>query len=288
MNFAYLRSFHAVATEGSFTRAATALGVTQPTLSTQVKALEERYGVALLHRRGRGVEPTELGRALLDVTRRLFSLEEEASELLARARGLSVGSLRIGADSPYHVMPFLAQFRAKYPEIRVSLSIGNAEEVQDGLIRHRADIAFLADAPEDERFAKIPCGRHPIMAFVAATHPWAAKKRIRFAELDGQPIVQREAGSMTRRVFEEAAAKAGIRVAAALETESREGVREAVAAGLGIGIVSEAEFGQDRRLVALGLADADIAMTENVVCLKERLNLRIVSAFLDIVRRKVA
>ena len=143
MNFAYLRSFHAVATEGSFTRAASALGVTQPTLSTQVKALEERYGVALLHRRGRGVEPTELGRALLDVTRRLFSLEEEASELLARARGLAVGSLRIGADSPYHVMPFLAQFRAKYPEIRVSLSIGNAEEVQDGLIRHRADIAFL-------------------------------------------------------------------------------------------------------------------------------------------------
>src|SRR5437660_1390161 len=103
MNYARLRSFHAVACEAGFTRAAARLGVSQPTLSAQVKALEEEFGVALFARRGRGVEATELGRALLDVTRRLFAVEEEAGELLSRARGLATGELRIGADSPYHV-----------------------------------------------------------------------------------------------------------------------------------------------------------------------------------------
>src|ERR687884_691949 len=98
MNHAGLRAFHAVATEGSFTRAAAALNVTQPTLSAQVKGLEERYGAALFVRRGRGIALTELGEALLEISRRLFALEEQAGELLARARELAVGHLRLGAD----------------------------------------------------------------------------------------------------------------------------------------------------------------------------------------------
>ena len=99
MNHAQLRAFHAVASEGSFTRAAVALHVTQPTLSGQVKALEESFGVRLFDRRGRKVMPTELGRELLDLTRRLFGLEAEAEHLLSAARGLSKGHLRIGADA---------------------------------------------------------------------------------------------------------------------------------------------------------------------------------------------
>src|SRR3546814_20175459 len=98
-NHAQLRALHRVASEGSFTRAAEALRVTQPTLSGQVKAREEGYGVRLLDRRGRRVEPTELGRALLDVTRRLFSLEEEADQLLSAARGLPRGHLRVDRKS---------------------------------------------------------------------------------------------------------------------------------------------------------------------------------------------
>src|SRR5690349_23020297 len=107
MNHTALRAFHAVATEGSFTRAAAALRLTQPTLSAQVKALEAEYGAALFVRRARGIAPTELGTALLEVTRRLFALEEQARELLGAARELTIGQLRLGADSPFHVMPFL-------------------------------------------------------------------------------------------------------------------------------------------------------------------------------------
>src|SRR4030095_11995095 len=97
ITYAQLRAFHAVASEASFTRAAAALHVTQPTLSAQVKALEESYGVLLFARRGRRTEPTELGRQLLAVTRRYFGLETEAEQLLAAHRALSGGALWGGA-----------------------------------------------------------------------------------------------------------------------------------------------------------------------------------------------
>jgi aminoethylphosphonate catabolism LysR family transcriptional regulator len=286
MNFAHLRSFHAVAREGSFTRAAGALGVSQPTLSTQVKALEEEYGVALFTRRGRGVEPTELGRALFDLTRRLFSLEEEAAELLAAAHELTTGELRIGADSPFHVVPFLAAFRKRYPSLHVSLAIGNAEEQLEDLLRHNTDIAVLADLTPDARLEVIPCGRHPIVLFVPRTHSWVGRKSVALGEIARETVVLREAASRTRRIFEATLARAGVTPREVIEIESREAVREAVASGLGIGAVSAAEFGHDERLAAVPVRGARMETSEFVVCLKERRNLRIVAAFLASVRKE--
>src|SRR5690348_830711 len=124
MNHTALRAFHAVATEGSFTSAAASLRLTQPTLSAQVKAVEEEYGTALFVRRARRIALTEVGTALLEITRRLFALEEQAAELLSQARELTVGRLRLGADSPYHVMPFVAGFAQRYPRIDLTLSLG--------------------------------------------------------------------------------------------------------------------------------------------------------------------
>lgn len=284
MNYSQLRAFHAVATEGGFTRAARSLGVTQPTLSAQVKALEESYGVALFDRRGRGIAATPLGERLIDITRRLFLLEEEAGELLARARELTTGHLRVSADGPYHVVPFLAAFAARYPAIHISLAIGNSEEVLDALLRYRADVAVMADIGEDPRLDIALCAEHRLVVFVPREHGWARRRSIRLGELDGQPIVLRELGSKTRLLFEQATAKAGVKTRTVMEIESREAVREAVAAGLGIGIVSEAEFGHDERLVAVPVAGAALATREYVVCLRERRNLRIVAAFLDLSR----
>jgi aminoethylphosphonate catabolism LysR family transcriptional regulator len=286
MNYAQLRAFHAVASAGSFTRAAEALHVTQPTLSGQVKELEASYGVRLFDRRGRRIEPTELGRSLLDVTRRLFSLETEAEQLLAATRGLKRGHLRVGADAPYHVMPALAAFGQKYPGVRLSLAIGNSEELLHELFEHRSDVAVLADIVGDPRLLALPLRRDPLIAFVDRGHSWARRRRVHAAELAGQRLVLREPGSTTRRSFETAMARAGLALGDVLEIGSREAVREAVAAGLGVGVVSEAEFGRDDRLRALTIEDLDLDTTEYAVCLAERRELRLVKAFLDIIRAK--
>lgn len=281
MIYSRLRAFHAVASVGSFTRAARSLGVTQPTLSAQVKALEDDYGVALFDRRGRGIVVTTLGEQLLEITRRMFLFEEEAGELLARARDLTTGHLRVGADGPYHVVPFLASFAERYPAVHISLSIGNSEEILDSLAQYRADVAVVADVAADPRLERILCGEHRLVAFVPRQHGWARRRGVRIGDFDGLPIIMRETGSKTRQLLERAMAKAKVRSRVVMEIESREAVREAVAAGLGIGVVSEAEFGHDDRLVAVPITDAELGTREYLVCLKERRRLRIVSAFLD-------
>jgi aminoethylphosphonate catabolism LysR family transcriptional regulator len=286
MSYTRLRAFHVVATEGSFTVAAQSLGVTQPTLSAQVKALEESYGVALFDRRGRGIVATTLGEQLLEITRRLFLLEEEANELLARARTLTTGHLRVVAGGPYHVVPFLAEFAERYPAVHISLAIGNSEAVLDSLLHYRADVAVITDIAENPRLESILCAEHRLVVFMPKRHPWAKRRSIRLGDLQGEPIVLREPGSTTRKLFEQAIAKAKVQPRVVMEIESREAVREAVAAGLGIGVVLEAEFGHDDRLVAVPIADADLTIREYVACLRERRNLRIVSAFLELVRKK--
>ena len=127
INHAHLRAFHAVASEGSFTRAARAVHLTQPTLSGQVKALEDRYQVRLLDRRSRGVRLTELGRSLYDLTQRQALIHNEIEQLLTTARGFLSGHLRVSADAPYQVIPLLAAFHQVYPSIRFSLELGNSE-----------------------------------------------------------------------------------------------------------------------------------------------------------------
>ncbi len=281
INHAQLRAFHAVASEGSFTRAAATLNVTQPTLSAQVKGLEETYGVRLFDRRGRRIEPTDLGGALLDVTRRLFSLEAEAEQMLAASRGLRRGHLRVGADAPHHVMPALARFNRRYPGLRVSLSIGNSEQLLHDLFEHRSDVAVLADIVGDPRLHALPLRRDRLIAFVDRGHRWSRRSSIRPAELAEHRLVLREPGSTTRRIFETAMSRAGLAPGEVLEIGSREAVREAVAAGLGVGIVSKGEFGRDDRLHALAIDGLDLETTEYIVCLLDRRELRLVRAFLE-------
>ena len=140
-----LRAFHAVATEGSFTRAAQLLNVTQPTLSGQVRALEERFGVRLFDRRRRRIEVTDIGRNLLDITFRMFSLELEAVQVLSAAHALKRGHLRIGADAPYHSVPFLSAFHRRYPDLRLSMTMGNTKSLLDDLLDQRCDVAIAAN-----------------------------------------------------------------------------------------------------------------------------------------------
>ncbi|MGE0723751.1 MAG: LysR substrate-binding domain-containing protein [Alphaproteobacteria bacterium] len=282
-----LRAFHAVAVEGSFTRAAARLGVTQPTLSAQVKSLETRSGAALFDRLGRRIALTDLGRRLLDVTQRLADAEAAAAELLEDVRALRTGRLRVAADSPYHVAPLLAAFHRRYPGVHASLAIGNADAVRADLLGYAADVAVLAEAPDDPRLHAVPCGRHRIVAMVPRGHEWARRRQVRLTDFADRPMVLREAGSVTRRLFEAALGKGGIQPRIVMEIESREAVREAVAAGIGVAVVSEAEFGADRRLAMVPVTGTGLETREFVVCLAERRRVAVVRAFLDLVPKSV-
>ena len=283
-----LRAFHLVAESGSFSAAARASGLSQPNLSSQVTALERGYGVRLFDRRGRTVAPTETGRQLHGITTRLFALHDEARALLAGEQALTRGHLRIAADSAHHVVPIMAALRDRAEGLTFALAIDNSAVVLDRLLRHEADVAVMAKSVSDPRLHAARLRTDRVVLFVPAGHRLARRDRAALSALAGQSLVLRERGSITREMLEQAMAAADVRPDAIVEVQTREGVREAVAAGFGIGAVFASELGDDRRFRRVLVTDADLDVAEFAVCLQERRRVSLVRAFMDEAARLAA
>lgn len=281
VNFNQLRSFFAVAKELSFTAAAKTLNVGQPTITTQVRMLEEDYGVELFHRLPKGIVLTEVGEQLYAIARTIFRLEEEAVELLQATSNVVMGHLRVGTVGPFFVMKLLARFHERHPLPQVSIFSGNSEGVLQDLLEFKTDVAVLGHLQDDPRVHALRLSRHPVVVFVNAGHPWANRDRVALRELDGQRMILREPGSLTRLVFERALEAQQVRPKVVMSV-SRDAVREAVEEGLGIGIVSEAEFRPSANIRKLRVADADIFTEAYAVCLKSRQKSRLIAAFMAI------
>ncbi len=280
MRYVQLRAFHYVAIEGGFSRAAEALRLTQPAISDQVRRLELEYDVLLFHRHKRRVDLTEDGRRLLEITNRLFEVEAQAHDFLSESRALRAGRLRIIADSAIHLTEILTAFRARYPNVQISLRSGNSEEVIRALYDYSAELGVLGNIPEARDLTVIGFGATPIVAFAGLTTPWADLAAFDLAAANDFPLVLREPGSKTRQKVEEAAAAGlGVTLTPAIEAEGREAVREIVAAGGGIGFVSQAEFRPDPRIRSFPIAGPPIQMDEALVYLTERGEGRLIKAF---------
>lgn len=282
MRHTQLRSFHAVAALGSVTAAAAQLNVSQPTLTAQIRALEEDYSVELFVRAGGRLRLTEAGTQLQEITRRMFAEEADARHFLTESRELRTGHLRVGAVGPFHVTEMLVAFHARYPQIEISVSVGNSHDVLKSLTDFRSDVAVLAHVEKDARLWISQYSKDRIVAFGRRDHPLFAHQRkgLSIHELHGLRMVMREHGSNTRRATEEALVKAGVKPDIVMEIGSREAVREAVAMGVGFGVVSAAEYIGDERLAFLPILDADIYNYARIVCMRDRIHTRLIAAFL--------
>ena len=272
-----------MATTGSFTRAAESLHVSQPTVTTQVGQLETLHKVELFHRTGRRVRPTEIGERLLYLSRQIFSLEADAVQLLSDAGELRSGELRVAAVGPSHVTKMLAAFSQRYPGVKIKVSTGNSQEVLARLLDYSADVGVLAQVFKDNRFVSVPYSEHPVVVFCNAEHRFAKRRNIRAADLLGERLILREQGSTTRKAIESALQQAGIAPHVVMEVASREIIRAAVAQGLGVAAVSEAEYVPGPGLHAVRISDAQIRTYAHVVSLAERRDARIVRAFFEVI-----
>jgi aminoethylphosphonate catabolism LysR family transcriptional regulator len=287
MRYVQLRAFHYVAICGGFSRAAEALFLTQPAISDQVRKLEEEYDVLLFNRHKKQVILTRQGERLLEITRRMFDTEQQALDLLSESRALRSGTLRIVADSAHHLLHVLADFRTKYPGIRVTVHSGNTADVIASLFAYEADIGVLGEIPDAREFDILKLNSSPIVAFVARHHPLAGNARLTLEQLAREPLVMRERGSKTRHKLEEMALSLKIELKPTVEAEGREAVREIVASGAGVGFVSRAEFGSDARLVPIQIDAPEVLMDEALICLRERSSGKLVKAFWEMARTGV-
>lgn len=265
MNFAQLRAFHAVAKHGTFSAAAHALGVSQPAVTQHVRALEEAIGSRLFHRRGTGVELTADGNDLLPQVHQIIKGIEDVSARLENGKHLRLGHLAIGLCGPHVAMPLIRRFRATHPGIRIDTRMHNSSHLLELVSQLRVDLAVVTlTAPVND----LVCHRladQEVILMAPTDHEWAGRQAVDIAELEGQPFVLREQGSMTQRIFDMALAAAGVGIRAELELSSREAVKEAVAVGIGLGVVLDKELGHDSRLVGIRLSGANLMAAEYLV-----------------------
>jgi len=283
ITFTQLRAFHAVAKHQGFSRAARSLGLGQPTLTVQVKELEELYSVELFFRRNGRVELTTVGAGLFDIANRVMSFRDEAHEFLSAHGRLDQGTLKLATVGPFHATEMLAAFKRAHPNYAISTLLGNSARTLRWLIDFEADVAILAHVPDDPRVEMTPYRSHRVVVFVNGDHPWFRRKSVRLRELAGQPFVLRESGSTTRSAFEAAMAEDGLAINQVFEIESREGVWKAVERGLGISVVADFEFVAHPNLKQLEIADRVISTEYFVAHLRDRRSSPAIRAFMEIV-----
>ena len=192
MRYVQIRAFHFVALNGGFSRAAEALFLTQPAISDQVKKLEEEYDVLLFSRQRKQVELTEQGAKLFEITKRLFEIEGQALDFLSENKAFTTGTLRIKADSTFHVLGTLAKFREKFPQVKIEIKTGNSHDVINDLLSYDADIGVLGTVPKHPGIEVIRLGKSPIVAFTAKSNPIAKHKSLTIRQLAELPLVMRE------------------------------------------------------------------------------------------------
>lgn len=287
MNFAQLRAFYAVAQHGTFSAAAQALNVSQPAITQHVRGLEEAMGNRLFYRRGSGVELTQDGSDLLPHVHQVFKGLEDVSALIDGGKELRTGHLIIGLCSPHVAMPLIRRFRLARPGIQIEARMANTMALLDMVAQQRVDIAVVTlTDPRNDLFCH-HLVEQQVLLLVSRDHPWSDRTEVGLAELQDQTFVMREAGSMTRQIFERALADSNLPVRYDLVLASREAVKEAVASGLGLGIVLDKELGQDNRLVGLKITGASFAAAEYLVAHPEITELGAAREFISMAKQAI-
>jgi aminoethylphosphonate catabolism LysR family transcriptional regulator len=262
--------------------AALQLGLRQPTVSAHIASLEKSFGVQLFHRRGTRIELTGFGALLHEVTHRIYRGEEQALALLHGARANYEGVLRVAAVGPYNVVPMVSRFRELHPQVQVTVSIADSRTVAARVLDQQDDIGVLLHAVDDPQVHCVPYRRQPLVVFAQAGHALTSRAHLKMSDLEGQEFVLREDGSRTRQVFEAGLRAAGVSIRHSVQMGSREAVREAVAQGLGLGVVARTAFVADSRVVILPVEGLAMHTHVHVVCRRERREAALIAAFLRV------
>ncbi|MDG1680111.1 MAG: LysR substrate-binding domain-containing protein [Tateyamaria sp.] len=284
MRHSQLRAFHYVAYLGGFSRAAEFLFLTQPAISEQVRKLEQDHDVLLFHRERKRVRLTNEGEQLFRYTKQYFEVEKKIEEYLSATSAVVDGELRIVADSAHHITFLLGKFCKQYPHVSVTLNTGNTESILENLRAYNAEIGIVGAVPQGKDMEILDLGSTEITAFAANDFPLSSKRSLTIKDLSKLPLIFRESGSKTRQKLVDEAKKHGINLKPAIVAEGREAVREVVASGAGIGFVSQAEYGSDDRFTKLKLRDVNIQMSESIVHLTQRGDVKVIRIFMDFAR----
>jgi len=235
-----LQVFEAAARLGGYTRAAESLHLSQPAVSMQIRQLEAQAGMPLFDQIGKKVHLTDAGRTLYNHAQSILAQVNEAQLELEEMRGVRRGQLNItiASTANYFAPRLLAAFCQRHPEVKVSLDVSNREHILELLNETDKDLAIMGRPPQASDLVAHPFMENPLVVIAAPDHPLAQARNIPLARLNEETFISREVGSGTRMATERFFDEAGTRLTTAMEMSSNEAIKQAVQAGLGLGVVS--------------------------------------------------
>lgn len=258
-----LSIFAKVAELLSFTKAANSLHLSQPAVSIQVKQLESSVGIPLYEQIGKKIQLTDAGREIYQYTRAIFELFEEMEDVLDSLKGVDTGRLDIAVASTvnYFAPKLLAAFSHEYPGIDLSLNVTNRMHLMELLESNQTDIVLMGRPPDNLDLESAPFMDNPLVIIAPPGHPLENEKSIPVEQLAEETFVMREEGSGTRLAMERFFREHSLNIHTGMQMTRNEAIKQAVRAGMGLGVVSihtielELETG---RLIILDVAEFPI------------------------------
>jgi DNA-binding transcriptional LysR family regulator len=234
------RVFEAVARHLSFSRAAEELHLSQPAVSMQVRGIEVILGLPLTEQLGRKIFLTEAGREVLHASRAITARLDDLQSNLAQLQGIDSGRLNLAVTSTVNAVAtgILVRFRGRHPGVSIHLGVSNRESVLEQLAANHIDLAIMGQVPEGLELQAIRFMNNPLVVIAPPDHPFAQKKEVSLRDLSSEPFLVREAGSGTRAAITRFFAEKGLELHSSMEMSSNEAIKQAVQAGLGLGILS--------------------------------------------------
>ncbi|ARE39036.1 transcriptional regulator [Rhodovulum sp. P5] len=251
-----------VAAAGSYAEAARRAGVSQPAVAQQIKRIETRFGVKLFLRRHGRLVPTPVCTSLCDSAERVARERTAAERLLTRHTLIESGEISIGLGNMMPGMAIISHFSKAYPSVRLRVESGSHERITRLVLNREVDVGILPDVPPDSRFRRKVLIRNEVMAIVPLTHRWADRAEVAAADLIGERLIFRARGSSTQRAADRLFARLGLVPEPFLTLDSRDGVYEAVANGLGVGFIWRHGTGRVDGVRRLRIAEMTAASEE--------------------------
>ncbi len=240
LTFRQLSVFESVARNLSFSRAAEEMHLTQPAVSMQIRQMEDNIGIPLFEQIGKRIFLTEAGREVYQYSRSMAQQIRELDSILSELKGLKRGRLNIAVVSTanYFAPQLLAEFCSQYPSIQVSLNVGNRETVLRQLHDNEIDLAILGRPPKGIEVEAHPFMENRIVIIAASSSPFALESGISPTRFQDETFIMREQGSGTRIATENFFAAHDVRIKTGMEMSTNEAVKQAVQAGMGLGVLS--------------------------------------------------
>jgi LysR family transcriptional regulator, low CO2-responsive transcriptional regulator len=287
-----LRTFEAVARLKGFSRAAEELHVTQPTVSKQIRLLHEEVGLPLLEQIGKKVFLTEAGERLYATCADWLETWGRFEQTVADLKGVKQGRLRIAAvtTTKYFMPRLLGPFCAQYPGIDIALEVINRDRLLERLAHNQDDLYVMGVPPERLDIEREPFMENPLVLLAPASHAMAHRKHIPFSELANEPFIVRERGSGTRLTIERVFQEQRIPLKIRMELGSNEAIKQAVAGGLGLALLSQSTLSLDpsqKDVTVLDVEGFPIKRSWYVVRPRDKQLSVVAKAFLDFLRANV-